>query len=208
MTEILLLLTAYFLGSIPTSYLVVQIFHGRDIRQVGTTNPGMMNVWDNIGLWSALLVGIGDIGKGSLAIGLGIWLGADPYLLGAVALTVVLGHDFSVFLRFHGGNGTAPAVGVVMALLPISTVYVLLIVVAAYFTTRRKRACGILGMALAPSLGFLLGYDFSSVLISLMVLSLAVIKIIRFEGFTADRMRQPVDQVLGSDSENDSTTPQ
>ena len=160
MTEILLLLTAYFLGSIPTSYLVVQIFHGRDIRQVGTTNPGMMNVWDNIGLWSALLVGIGDIGKGSLAIGLGIWLGADPYLLGAVALTVVLGHDFSVFLKFHGGNGTAPAVGVVMALLPISTVYVLLIVVVAYFTTRRKRACGILGMALAPSLGFLLGYDF------------------------------------------------
>ena len=95
-----------------------------------------------------------------------------------------------------------------MALLPISTVYVLLIVVAVYFATRKKRACGILGMALAPSLGFLLGYDFSSILISLMVLSLAVIKIIRFEGFTADRMRQPVDPVLTSDSENDSTTTQ
>ena len=98
MTEILLLLTAYFLGSIPTSYLVVQIFHGRDIRQVGTTNPGMMNVWDNIGLWSALLVGIGDIGKGSLAIGLGIWLGADPYLLGAVLSRLSLDMIFQYFL--------------------------------------------------------------------------------------------------------------
>ena len=195
MTIALLVLTAYLLGSIPTSYLVVQFFHGKDIRRLGTTNPGMMNVWDNLGFASALIVAIGDIGKGTIAVGLAYWLNADIMVVGAVALTVVLGHDFSVFLKFHGGNGMAPAVGAVIALLPISTLYVLATVVALYLVTRRKRASGIIGIALIPSVGYLFGYDESRILVAVMVFTLAVLKVVRFEGFSADRTRQPDDLV-------------
>jgi len=195
MTIALLVLTAYLLGSIPTSYLVVQFFHGKDIRRLGTTNPGMMNVWDNLGFASALVVAIGDIGKGTIAVGLAYWLNADIMVVGAVALTVVLGHDFSVFLKFHGGNGMAPAVGAVIALLPISTLYVLATVVALYLVTRRKRASGIIGIALIPSVGYLFGYDESRILVAVMVFTLAVLKVVRFEGFSADRTRQPDDLV-------------
>lgn len=195
MTIALLVLTAYLLGSIPTSYLVVHFFHGKDIRRLGTTNPGMMNVWDNLGFASALIVAIGDIGKGTIAVGLAYWLNADIMVVGAVALTVVLGHDFSVFLKFHGGNGMAPAVGAVIALLPISTLYVLATVVALYLVTRRKRASGIIGIALIPSVGYLFGYDESRILIAVMVFTLAVLKVVRFEGFSADRTRQPDDLV-------------
>ena len=195
MTIALLVLTAYLLGSIPTSYLVVQFFHGKDIRRLGTTNPGMMNVWDNLGFASALVVAIGDIGKGTIAVGLAYWLNADIMVVGAVALVVVLGHDFSVFLKFHGGNGMAPAVGAVIALLPISTLYVLATVVALYLVTRRKRASGIIGIALIPSVGYLFGYDESRILVAVMVFTLAVLKVVRFEGFSADRTRQPDDLV-------------
>jgi glycerol-3-phosphate acyltransferase PlsY len=195
MTIALLVVTAYLLGSIPTSYLVVQFFHGKDIRRLGTTNPGMMNVWDNLGFASALIVAIGDVGKGTIAVGLAYWLNADIMVVGAVALTVVLGHDFSVFLKFHGGNGMAPAVGAVIALLPISTLYVLATVVALYLVTRRKRASGIIGIALIPSVGYLFGYDESRILIAVMVFTLAVLKVVRFEGFSADRTRQPDDLV-------------
>ena len=195
MTIALLVVTAYLLGSIPTSYLVVQFFHGKDIRRLGTTNPGMMNVWDNLGFASALIVAIGDIGKGTIAVGLAYWLNADIMVVGAVALTVVLGHDFSVFLKFHGGNGMAPAVGAVIALLPISTLYVLATVVALYLVARRKRASGIIGIALIPSVGYLFGYDESRILIAVMVFTLAVLKVVRFEGFSADRTRQPDDLV-------------
>tara|TARA_B110000116_G_scaffold40464_1_gene32863 strand:+ start:892 stop:1497 length:606 start_codon:yes stop_codon:yes gene_type:complete len=195
MTIALLVLTAYLLGSIPTSYLVVQFFHGKDIRRLGTTNPGMMNVWDNLGFASALVVAIGDVGKGTIAVGLAYWLNADIMVVGAVALTVVLGHDFSVFLKFHGGNGMAPAVGAVIALLPISTLYVLATVVALYLVTRRKRASGIIGIALIPSVGYLFGYDESRILVAVMVFTLAVLKVVRFEGFSADRTRQPDDLV-------------
>jgi glycerol-3-phosphate acyltransferase PlsY len=201
MTIALLVLTAYLLGSVPTSYLVVQFFHGLDIRRVGTTNPGMMNVWDNLGFASALLVAIGDIGKGSLAVGLAYWLGADGIVVGVVALTVVLGHDFSVFLKFHGGNGMAPAVGAVIALLPISTIYILITVIALYLVTRRKRLSGIVGILMIPSLSYLLGYEESKILIAVLVLTLAVLKVIRFEGFSADRKRQPEDLVRQREDE-------
>lgn len=201
MTIALLVLTAYLLGSIPTSYLVVQFFHGLDIRRVGTTNPGMMNVWDNLGFASALLVAIGDIGKGSLAVGLAYWLNADAFVVCTVALTVVLGHDFSVFLKFHGGNGMAPAVGAVIALLPLSTIYILITVIALYLITRRKRLSGIVGILLIPSLSYLLGYEESKILIAVLVLTLAVLKVIRFEGFSADRTRQPDDLVRQHEDE-------
>ena len=201
MTIALLVLTAYLLGSIPTSYLVVQFFHGKDIRRLGTTNPGMMNVWDNLGFASALLVAIGDIGKGTIAVGLAYWLNADIIVVGAVALTVVLGHDFSVFLKFHGGNGMAPAVGAVIALLPITTLYVLATIAALYLVTRRKRACGVIGLALIPSVGYLFGYDESRILVAVMVFTLAVLKVVRFEGFSADRTRQPDDLVRQHEDE-------
>jgi glycerol-3-phosphate acyltransferase PlsY len=201
MTIALLVLTAYLLGSIPTSYLVVQFFHGKDIRRLGTTNPGMMNVWDNLGFASALLVAIGDIGKGTIAVGLAYWLNADIIVVGAVALTVVLGHDFSIFLKFHGGNGMAPAVGAVIALLPITTLYVLATIAALYFVTRRKRACGVIGLALIPSVGYLFGYDESRILVAVMVFTLAVLKVVRFEGFSADRTRQPDDLVRQHEDE-------
>jgi glycerol-3-phosphate acyltransferase PlsY len=161
----------------------------------------MMNVWDNLGFTSALLVAIGDIGKGALAVGLAYWLNADAFVVCAVALTVVLGHDFSVFLKFHGGNGMAPAVGAVIALLPLSTIYVLITVVGLYLVTRRKRLSGNIGIALIPSLSYLLGYEESKILIAVLVLTLAVLKVIRFEGFSADRTRQPDDLVRPREDE-------
>ena len=73
--------------------------------------------------------------------------------------------------------------------------YVLATVVALYLVTRRKRASGIIGIALIPSLGYLFGYDESRILVAVMLFTLAVLKVVRFEGFSADRTRQPDDLV-------------
>src|SRR3546814_4418779 len=56
-TVAMALAVAYLLGSIPTSYIVVHLITGRDIRTLGSGNPGMMNVWDNVGLAPAVVVG-------------------------------------------------------------------------------------------------------------------------------------------------------
>ena len=98
---------AYLLGSIPTSYIVVYLLTGRDIRSIGNGNPGTMNVWDNVGLAPALLVAIGDIGKGMAAVSAAYLLGLGDTEAVLAALLAVAGHDYSIFLRFDGGNGTA-----------------------------------------------------------------------------------------------------
>jgi glycerol-3-phosphate acyltransferase PlsY len=99
----LLLLGAYLLGSIPTSFLAVRFVTGQDIRQLGDGNPGAKNTF--------------------LSVGKGIGL-----LAGAL---VILGHDFSVFLNFGGGQGMAATVGVFAALYPLVTLLAFLLFLIA-----------------------------------------------------------------------------
>ena len=109
---------AYFLGSIPSAYLAGRIRKGIDIRQVGSHNMGAMNTFYNVGLFSGLLVLIADLGKGMAAIALSRWLGV-PFEMELIAgVFVVLGHNFPVWLRFRGGKGGAPLIGVFFFLMP------------------------------------------------------------------------------------------
>ena len=108
MTITMILATAYLLGSIPAAYIVAFIWTGgRDIHHIGDGNPGVMNVWDNLGFTPALITAAGDIGKGTAAVGLAYWVSDSHTLAIFAGLTAVVGHDYSVFLRFKGGNGTA-----------------------------------------------------------------------------------------------------
>ena len=112
------LIAAYFLGSIPSAYLAGRIRKGIDIRQVGSHNMGAMNTFYNVGFFSGLLVLITDLGKGAAAVALARWLGV-PFEMELVAgVFAVLGHNFPVWLRFRGGKGGAPLIGVFFFLMP------------------------------------------------------------------------------------------
>lgn len=191
MTLAMVLATAYLLGSIPTSYIIVQLVTGRDIRALGNGNPGAMNVWDNVGLWSALLVAIGDVGKGMAAVGFAYWMGLDDGSAIIAALIAVAGHDFSIFLRFDGGNGTAAAVGSLLALVPAAAVPASVIAVVLYLVVRSKRFAGLTAMLMLPLLAYYSDYSSLKVLAIFLILGVVAVKIIRFEGFTPARTRPP-----------------
>jgi len=109
---------AYFLGSIPSAYISGRLRKGIDIRQVGSRNMGAMNVFYSIGFISGLLVLLVDIGKGAAAIALARLLEVPvpvEFIAGAVA---VIGHSFPVWLKFRGGRGGAPLIGVLVFLMP------------------------------------------------------------------------------------------
>ena len=109
---------AYFLGSIPSAYIAGRLRKGIDIRQVGSRNMGAMNVFYSIGFISGLLVLLVDIGKGAAAIALARLLEVPvpvEFIAGAVA---VIGHSFPVWLKFRGGRGGAPLIGVLIFLMP------------------------------------------------------------------------------------------
>lgn len=112
------LITAYVLGSIPTAYIIGRLRKGIDIRQVGSRNMGAMNVFYNVGFFYGILVLLTDVGKGAAAIALARWLEVPLASELVAGLIAVLGHSFPVWLRFRGGKGGAPLIGIFAFLMP------------------------------------------------------------------------------------------
>ncbi len=189
MTLAIVLIAAYLLGSIPTSYIVVYRYTGRDIRTMGSGNPGTMNVLDTVGVWPALIVAAGDISKGMAAVGIAYLAGLGDVDAVLAALVVVAGPDYSLFLRLNGGNGMAAAVGTYAALLPIETLIALSLAATVWLATRSRRAAGLIGLAALPGLAFWFqGPDVKLIGVGVL-LAVTVVKIFRFEGFSPARVR-------------------
>lgn len=182
---------AYLLGAIPTSYIVTYLLTGRDIRSLGNGNPGTMNVWDNVGALPAVIVGLGDVGKGMAAVTVAYWLGFGDVVAVACGLLAVMGHDYSLFLRFHGGNGTAAAVGALLALVPEATIPAAGVAMAITIVLHSKRIGGLIGLLLVPALAAWQDYPDVRILGVVILLTVVALKIIRFEGFTPERTRPP-----------------
>jgi glycerol-3-phosphate acyltransferase PlsY len=118
---------AYLLGSIPFGVIATRVLAGVDIRDVGSGRTGATNVYRAAGAPGLLLTSLGDILKGMFAIWIArvvmtyaITVGAGPVLVpwieALAGIAVVGGHNWSVFLKFKGGAGTATSIGVLTAM--------------------------------------------------------------------------------------------
>jgi len=114
------LLASYLLGSLPTSYLAGRWTRGIDLRQHGSGNLGATNTFRVLGARVAAPVMVIDVLKGFVpAWFFPLWDGSPDWrwalTYGAAA---ILGHVFSIYMRFRGGKGVATAAGVFLALAP------------------------------------------------------------------------------------------
>jgi glycerol-3-phosphate acyltransferase PlsY len=123
---ILLILSAYLIGSIPSAYLIARWRRGIDIRQYGSGNVGASNVLATVSrLWSIPVV-IFDLAKGALMVWVAQSLGLNVAQQITVGLAAVAGHNWSIFLRFSGGRGIFTSLGVLFVLEPILGLYALI----------------------------------------------------------------------------------
>ncbi len=106
------LIGSFLLGAIPSAYLIARVTAGVDIRTVGDGNVGARNVYMSVGRWAGVAVAVFDIGKGAAAVVMARALGESEGLARAAGLAAVLGHDFTPFLNFHGGQGMAAILGI------------------------------------------------------------------------------------------------
>jgi glycerol-3-phosphate acyltransferase PlsY len=118
--------SGYLLGSFPSGYVAGQL-RGIDVRQWGSGRLGGTNVLRAAGPWAALLAVLGDVAKGVLAVFVARALVGSPSAEVLAGLAAILGHDFTIFLRFSGGRGVATTLGTLGALcLPASLFLALL----------------------------------------------------------------------------------
>jgi glycerol-3-phosphate acyltransferase PlsY len=111
-------LFGYLVGAIPFGFVFVKLFKGIDIRTIGSGRTGGTNAIRAAGPIVGLLTGIGDVGKGAVAVWGAGWLATQLNLNSSAlaqvlaGLMAVVGHNYSVFLSWKGGAGTGPNVGV------------------------------------------------------------------------------------------------
>ena len=114
----LALAVGYLLGSVSFSIILSRLRYRDDIRRHGSGNAGMTNTLRTYGKLSAVLVLIGDFGKGVLAAWLGWRLGGSAEAAYLAGLCAVLGHMFPLYFGFRGGKGVATAAGVILGTCP------------------------------------------------------------------------------------------
>lgn len=140
--NILFIILAYLIGSVPTAVWIGKRFYGIDVREFGSGNAGATNTFRVLGRKAGIPVLIIDILKGSLAVALSFLsayaYGSDEFInfqleLGVAAL---LGHIFPVFAGFRGGKGVATILGIVVCILPVATSICLLVFLFSLFSSR------------------------------------------------------------------------
>lgn len=128
-------LVSYLLGAIPFGLLVGRRSAKVDIRKYGSGKTGTTNVLRTAGKKAAILVLVLDLLKGTLAVTLaGLIVGRNYLLIGdlalgmitaqvAAAVAAMVGHNWSVFLKFRGGRGVATFFGGLAALSPVVALF-------------------------------------------------------------------------------------
>ncbi|MBF8299147.1 MAG: Acyl-phosphate:glycerol-3-phosphate O-acyltransferase PlsY [Dehalococcoidia bacterium] len=118
--DLLLSITGgYLLGSIPFPYLLGRL-RGADLFKIGSRNPGAANLFRQVSKPLGVLATLLDIGKGSAAVLLGLWLGLPEVLTLLAGAAAMVGHWYSVFLKFRGGEALATVMGVGLGVMPLA----------------------------------------------------------------------------------------
>ncbi len=127
MKYVILIIGAYLLGSIPFGLIIAKA-HGKDLRSIGSGNIGSTNLSRALGRKWAYFCFFLDVTKGLIPTLFAANLISSPpsiselFLALATGCAAVLGHIFSIYIKFKGGKGVATSFGVALGLWPYYTI--------------------------------------------------------------------------------------
>jgi acyl phosphate:glycerol-3-phosphate acyltransferase len=150
MKQIIVVIVAYLIGSIPFGYLIVRGKIGADIRETGSGGTGATNVSRRAGKVAGLVTLVLDALKGAAAVFIAARLTHSDWLIDASAIAVLVGHIFPVWLGFRGGKGVATGAGVFLVLAPAALVCAGFVFVAVVVLTRYVSLGSIVAAATIP----------------------------------------------------------
>jgi len=158
-------LAGYLLGSIPSGVIVSRIFGGKDPRTLGSGKTGATNILRSLGPGPAAIVVVVDVFKGVAAVLLAryvffgaiahpgysaqTWANLRDSAEAIAAFAALLGHNYSVFIRFTGGRGVLTGFGTMATMTPIATVFALIAGVTPVWLTRYVSLGSVMGALMA-----------------------------------------------------------
>ena len=175
LNEILLLIGAYLLGSVPTGLLLARSM-GVNIREAGSGNIGATNVYRTIGRKLGILTLVGDCLKGLIPVLIANWLGLPEIWVAAVGLAAFLGHVYTIFLGFKGGKGVATALGVFLGASPLSVLFGLIVFALVLYKWRYVSLASIAAAAVIPLPVWVIGRSPELTAMALLIASVVILK--------------------------------
>lgn len=152
--NLLSLVMAYMLGSIPFGYLMVKWKEGDDVREAGSGGTGATNVMRKAGKAAGLATFALDVAKGFAAVMIARWLVGSGWemnwTVAAAAVMAIIGHIFPVWLGFRAGKGVATGVGVFLAITPLAVLSTLIVFVLLVKKTRYVSLGSVVATGLTP----------------------------------------------------------
>ncbi len=151
--NIIALILAYLLGSIPFGFLIVKMTSGADIRETGSGGTGATNVTRKAGKGAGIVTLALDALKGVAAIWVAQWLTNESqtsWVVAGAGVLAVVGHCFPVWLKFKAGKGVATGLGVFLAIVPWAVMAACIVFVVVVWRTRFISLGSILAAAFVP----------------------------------------------------------
>jgi glycerol-3-phosphate acyltransferase PlsY len=155
-TVALAVLVGYLLGALPFGLLMGRFTKGIDIREYGSHRTGATNALRTLGARPAAGVFALDIGKGVAAVLIARFLlpadsaAIHEWAAAAAGIAAIVGHNWSVFIRFTGGRGVSTSTGALGAMAPWALLVTAPVVVAIIWRWRYVSLGSISGAVLAP----------------------------------------------------------
>ncbi|RUO22967.1 glycerol-3-phosphate acyltransferase [Aliidiomarina minuta] len=158
---LLMILSAYLLGSVSSAVLICKLFKMDDPRLRGSGNPGATNVYRMAGALPAAITLLFDVLKGMLPVWLSYYLGLSPIILGWVAIAACVGHIYPLYFDFKGGKAVATALG---AMFPVAWEMALLLIatwILVFSISRVSSLAALITVSLAPFYAYLIKPQYS-----------------------------------------------
>lgn len=176
MDYILVAVFSYIIGSIPSGLILGRLFWHTDLRAHGSRNIGATNAWRTLGKGAGIAVFIADCIKGQAGVLLGLSLPGTPIAAVIGGLFAIIGHSFSLFLRFHGGKGVATSLGVLTILMGNVTFLVFAIWLIIVYKTRYVSLGSVTAAVLTPILAAAFGYPMEYILFAVLASALVILR--------------------------------
>ena len=167
---------AYLVGSIPSGLILGRLFWHRDLRKYGSHNIGATNAWRTLGKVPGIIVFLADSLKGQAGVLLGLSLVGTPLAAVIGGLLAIVGHSFSLFLRFHGGKGVATSLGVLTMLMGNVTLIVFALWLTIVYMTRYVSLGSVIAGVLTPILAALFAYPMEYIVFTVIAAFLVIVR--------------------------------
>lgn len=176
--EIFTAILSYLLGSFPTAYIFGKKKLNKDIRKIGTKNMGALNISRSIGKFYGFLTFLIDALKGSIPVLIAFRLQFNQWWTGICGLMAIIGHNWSIYLKFRGGKGGSTSTGVIATLFPAEAPISMLVFSILYLLSHNISLCLGFCLGLLPLIVYLYSESATLIIISALIPLIALIRII------------------------------